>query len=56
MREFKIQTELWLPRPRLQVFPFFADARNLDALTPPWLNYEVLTPAPIEMRTGTLID
>jgi len=56
MREFKMQTELWLPRPRHEVFPFFADARNLEALTPPWLKFEVLTPAPIAMRPGTLID
>lgn len=56
MREFMIQTELWLPRPRHEVFPFFAEARNLEVLTPPWLKFEVLTPAPIVMRPGTLID
>jgi ligand-binding SRPBCC domain-containing protein len=56
MPEFKIQTELWLPRPRYEVFPFFAEARNLEILTPPWLKFEVLTPAPIAMRAGTLID
>ena len=56
MRVFTLQTELWLPRPRTEVFPFFADARNLERLTPRWLNFEVLTPAPIVMRAGTLID
>jgi ligand-binding SRPBCC domain-containing protein len=56
VREFTLQTELWLPRPRAEVFLFFADARNLEALTSPWLRFEVLTPAPIEMRSGTLID
>src|SRR5512139_2675181 len=56
MREFKLQTELWLPRPRHEIFPFFAEARNLETLTPPWLNFEVLTPMPIVMRVGTLID
>jgi ligand-binding SRPBCC domain-containing protein len=56
MREFTIQTELWLPQPRHEVFPFFAEARNLETLTPPWLKFEVLTPAPISMRAGTLID
>ena len=56
MREFKMQTELWLPRPRHEVFPFFAEARNLETLTPPWLKFIVLTPTPIVMRPGTLID
>jgi hypothetical protein len=56
MREFTLQTELWLPRPRTEVFPFFSDARNLEAITPPWLQFEVLTPPPIEMQAGTLID
>jgi ligand-binding SRPBCC domain-containing protein len=56
MREHTLQTELWLPRPRHEVFPFFAEARNLQTITPPWLGFEVLTPEPIEMRPGTLID
>ena len=56
MREFTLHTALWLPRPRREVFPFFAEARNLEAITPPWLRFEVLTPAPIEMRAGALID
>ena len=54
VREFK--TELWLPRPPKQVFPFFSDAGNLDAITPPWLHFHIVTPRPIEMRAGALID
>jgi len=56
MKEFTLHTELWLPRSRGEIFPFFAEARNLEAITPPWLRFEVLTPAPVEMRRGTLID
>jgi ligand-binding SRPBCC domain-containing protein len=39
-----------------QAFEFYADALNLEAITPPWLGFAVTTPAPIEMGAGTLLD
>ncbi|HEU4334452.1 MAG TPA: SRPBCC family protein [Candidatus Eisenbacteria bacterium] len=39
-----------------EVFPFFADARNLEELTPPFLRFQVLSPPPIPMAAGTRID
>jgi ligand-binding SRPBCC domain-containing protein len=39
-----------------QTFELFADAFNLEALTPPLLRFRVVTPPPIEMRVGTLIE
>lgn len=49
-------SSVWLPRPLEEVFPFFADAHNLEELTPPFLRFEVLTPRPIPMAAGTRID
>jgi ligand-binding SRPBCC domain-containing protein len=45
-----------LALPATRAFAFYADALNLEAITPPWLAFRVATPGPIEMRTGTLID
>jgi ligand-binding SRPBCC domain-containing protein len=56
MTKHVFETEQWLPVSREKVFPFFADARNLETITPPWLNFHVLTPGEIPLRTGALID
>jgi len=56
MRAHTISTEAWVPRPVGEVFAWFADARNLELLTPGWLRFEIVTPTPIAMGVGTLID
>lgn len=53
---FQLVTALWLPRPVEEVFEFFSDARGLETLTPPWIRFKIVTPTPIEMRPGTVID
>ena len=56
MKTFLFKTQQTLERPLTEVFDFFSNAHNLAEITPPWLNFEVLTPAPIEMIVGTRID
>lgn len=48
--------EIVLPRPRGETFAFFADAENLERLTPPELRFVIKSPVPIAMATGTHID
>ena len=56
MKVHTLLEEVWLPLPREQVFAFFADAGNLDAITPPWLNFHILSATPIDMKPGALIE
>lgn len=56
MREQILETTLWLPRSPEEIFPFFADAANLDAITPPWLHFRIRSALPIEMKQGARIE
>jgi hypothetical protein len=45
-----------VPAPRTEVFDFFSRAENLERLTPAFLNFRIITPLPIEMKQGALIE
>jgi ligand-binding SRPBCC domain-containing protein len=51
-----LRAEQRLSHPIEHVFDFFSRAENLGTITPPALGFEILTPAPISMSTGTIID
>lgn len=54
-RGFVLDTSLFLRRPVGFVFRFFADASNLDAITPPWLHVRLLNQTPVAMYAGARI-
>ena len=51
-----LEREQRLSAPPAVVFPFFADARNLEAITPPLLRFRLLTPDPVAMGVGTFLQ
>jgi ligand-binding SRPBCC domain-containing protein len=56
MKTYRLKNELWLPRPREEVFKFFADPGNLERITPGWLHFEMLTPSEVTLGPGALLD
>ena len=55
-RGFLLTTELTIQRPIEEVFQFFSSAENLERITPSSVKFKIITPTPIEMKQGALID
>ena len=55
-REYQLERQQLISQPSDVVFAFFAEAANLEMLTPEFLHFQILTPLPILMQAGTLID
>ncbi len=56
MRPHILRTKSIIHRPIQEVFTFFSKAENLQLMCPPELSFTILTPLPIEMQQGTIID
>jgi len=56
MMKHLFQATTTINAPLATVFPFFADALNLEKITPPELKFEIVTPQPITISKGTLIE
>jgi len=56
MSSHLFERAIWLPASRDYLFDFFSRAENLQLVTPRWLDFQVLTPLPVEMKLGALYD
>lgn len=56
MKIHALTSNLWIPLPVERVFSFFADARNLETITPEWLKFRIVAPESIVMETGARIE
>jgi ligand-binding SRPBCC domain-containing protein len=56
MKVYFLERNQMIPRSRAETFAFFSDAFNLERITPPFLRFRIVTPAPIEMEAGAVIE
>jgi ligand-binding SRPBCC domain-containing protein len=52
----QLTKKIWVPAKKEEVFEFFADAWNLEKITPPELNFNIVTPRPFKIKKEALIE
>lgn len=52
---YTLRREQWIARPIDEVFAFFAEARNLEKITPPWLGFKIISMSTNSISEGTVI-
>ncbi len=52
---YTLRREQWIARPIDEVFAFFADSHNLEAITPPWLGFRILSMSTASIEEGSTI-
>jgi hypothetical protein len=53
---WRLEARQLVRRPLAEVWPFFERPENLQAITPGWLSFQILTPSPVSMHEGAVID
>lgn len=56
LQEEVLEREQWFAESPEQLFPFFADTHNLEAITPDFLRFRVVRVSTPRIDEGTLID
>lgn len=53
---YLLRTQMIAPVSIQEAFAIFEDPRNLAKITPPWLNFQIITPEPIVMKKDAVFD
>lgn len=56
MKTYTLERTQVIERSRRETFAFFSDAFNLERITPPFLRFHILTPRPVVMQAGTILE
>lgn len=53
---YTLERQQTIDRPLEEVFAFYAEPRNLALITPLWLGFRIVSPGPLVMRAGLVIE